>query len=76
MRPLLRASTRSDTADTSDMSCSIMMTVTPRSFLMSSIQNATSSVSSVLRPEAGSSSSSSFGLAHKARASSTTLRTP
>ena len=34
---------------------------------MSSIQNATSSVSSVLRPEAGSSSSRSLGCAHSAR---------
>jgi hypothetical protein len=55
-------------AETSDMSCSIMMTVTPRSFLMSSIQNATSSVSSVLRPEAGSSEQQQLGLgAQRAR---------
>ena len=43
---------------------------------MSSIQNAMSSVSSTLRPEDGSSSSSSFGSMASARPSSTTLRTP
>ena len=35
-----------------------------------------SSVSSTFRPDDGSSSSSSFGSVHSARASSTTLRTP
>ena len=43
---------------------------------MSSIQNAMSSVSSTLRPEEGSSSSSSLGSVHSARAISITLRTP
>ena len=58
------------------MSCSTISTVMPRSFLMSWIQNAMSSVSSTFRPDDGSSSSSSLGSVHSARASSTTLRTP
>ena len=74
--PWFIASTRSETFETSVMSCSTISTVMPRSFLMSSIQNAMSSVSSTLRPEDGSSSSSSLGSVHSARASSTTLRTP
>ena len=70
------ASTRSDTLETKLMSCSTMRTVMPSSFLMSEIQKAMSSVSSTFRPDDGSSSSSSLGLVHRARASSTTLRTP
>jgi hypothetical protein len=70
------ASTRSDTRDTSDMSCSTMSTVMPRSSRMSWIQKAMSPVSSTLSPEEGSSSSSSFGPTASARPSSTTLRTP
>ena len=58
------------------MSCSTISTVMPSRFLMSWIQNAMSSVSSTLRPEDGSSSSSSLGSVHSARASSVTLRTP
>ena len=68
--------TRSAASDTSDMSCSTMITVMPRSFWMSSIQNARSRVSSGLSPEAGSSSSSRRGCVARARANSTTLRTP
>ena len=49
---------------------------TPRSRRMSSIQKAMSAVSSTLRPDEGSSSNSSLGSVHSARASSTTLRTP
>ena len=74
--PWFIASTRSDTFDTSVMSCSTISTVMPSSCWMSWIQNAMSSVSSTLRPDDGSSSSSSFGSVHSARASSTTLRTP
>src|ERR1700730_16512339 len=58
------------------MSCSTISTVMPSSSLMSWIQNAMSSVSSTLRPEDGSSSSSNFGSVQRARANSTTLRTP
>ena len=43
---------------------------------MSWIQKAMSSVSSTLRPDDGSSSSSSLGSVQSARASSVTLRTP
>src|SRR6185295_3457700 len=76
IRPMLSASTRSETRDTRFMSCSTISTVTPRWRLMSSIQNAMSSVSSGLRPEEGSSSSRSLGSVASARPSSTTLRTP
>ena len=74
--PWFMASTRSDTLDTSVMSCSTISTVMPSSCLMSWIQKAMSSVSSTFRPDEGSSSSSSLGSVHSARASSTTLRTP
>ena len=70
------ASTRSDTRFTSVMSCSTISTVTPRSVRMSRIQNDMSSVSSTLRPEEGSSSRISLGSEQRARATSTTLRTP
>src|SRR3989344_5358480 len=74
--PWFIASTRSDTLETRPMSCSTIRMVTPRSRWMSWIQNAMSSVSSTLRPEDGSSSNSSLGSGHSARARSTTLRTP
>src|SRR5690606_34751015 len=74
--PWFIASTRSDTFETSDMSCSTISTVMPRSSRMSWIQKAMSPVSSTFNPEEGSSSSSSFGSVASARASSTTLRTP
>ncbi|CKU79258.1 Uncharacterised protein [Mycobacterium tuberculosis] len=58
------------------MSCSTISTDTPSSCWMSWIQKAMSAVSSTLSPDDGSSSSSSLGSVHNARASSTTLRTP
>ena len=58
------------------MSCSTISTVMPSRFRMSWIQKAMSSVSSTLRPDDGSSSSSSLGSVQSARASSVTLRTP
>jgi len=70
------AMTRFEVVLTRFMSCSTITTVAPKSSLMSSIQKATSSVSSGLRPEEGSSSSSIFGWIHRARATSTILRTP
>src|SRR6188472_483934 len=65
--PWFMASTRSDTLETRLMSCSTISTVMPSSCLMSWIQNAMSSVSSTLRPEEGSSSSSSLGSVQSAR---------
>lgn len=76
MRPKSRTVTSSAIRMTIPMSCSTIRTEIPRASLIREMVRAMARRSAVFIPATGSSRSSSLGSMHKARASSTRLRSP